>query len=69
MWSKYIILNFKKLLIIHKENTKEISTMTVILYVIKVCSKLFLAYCGLDNVDLQNNYAIEIMKWVVFEAV
>ena len=43
--------------------------MTVILYVIKVCSKFFSAYYGLDNVDLQNNYAIEIMKWVVFEAV
>ena len=36
--------------------------MTVILYVIKVCSKFFSAYYGLDNVDLQNNYAIEIMK-------
>ena len=56
-------------LIIHAGNTKEISTMLVILYVIKFCSKFLPDSHGLDNVDLQNNYAIEIMKWVVFEAV
>ena len=52
-------------LIIHEGNTKEISTMLVIL-----CDKILLKIPPwLDNVDLQNNYAIEIMKWVVFEAV
>ena len=52
---------FKYSLTIHEENTKKISTMSETLYVIKFCSKFLL--------DLQNNYAIELMKWVVFEAV
>ena len=43
--------------------------MSEILYVIKFCSKFLLDFYGYDNVDLQNNYAIELMKWVVFEAV
>ena len=34
-------------------------------------SKFLPDFNGLDNIDLQNNYAIEliIVKWVVFEAV
>ena len=39
--------------------------MSETLYVIKFCSKFLLDF----YVDLQNNYAIELMKWVVFEAV
>ena len=48
----------KKSLIIHEENIREISTMSVILYLIKVCSKFFPDFYSLENVDLQNNYAI-----------
>ena len=46
-------------------------TMSVILY---ICDKIFLKillsiiFYGVD-VNLQNNYAIELMKWVVYEAV
>ena len=45
-------------------------TMSVILY---ICDKIFLKillsiiFYGVD-VNLQNNYAIELMKWVVYEA-
>ena len=44
-------------------------TMSVILY---ICDKIFLKillsiiFYGVD-VNLQNNYAIELMKWVVYE--
>ena len=44
--------------------------MSVILY---ICDKIFLKillsiiFYGVD-VNLQNNYAIELMKWVVYEA-
>ena len=34
--------------------------MSVIFYVIKFCSKFIPEFYGLDNVDLQNNYAIEL---------
>ena len=50
---------FQISLIIHEENTKKISTMLETLYVIKFCSKFLLDFY---NVDLQNNYAIELMK-------
>ena len=43
--------------------------MSVILYAIKFCSKFLPDFYGLDDVDLQYNYEIELMKWVVFEAV
>ena len=45
-------------------------TMSVILY---ICDKIFLKillsiiFYGVD-VNLQNNHAIELMKWVVYEA-
>ena len=31
-----------------------------------ICSKFLPDFYGLDNADLQNNYAIEVMKWVIF---
>ena len=61
------LYSFKTSLIIHKENTKEINTMSVILDVIKFCLKFLPNFYGLGNVDLQNNHAIELMRWVVFE--
>ena len=36
--------------------------MLEILYMIKVCLKFLPDFYGLDNVYLQNNYAIELMK-------
>ena len=49
---------------------KEIGTvMSVILYVIKFCSKFLPDFYSLDNVDLQNKNVIELMEWVVYEAV
>ena len=29
-----------------------------------MCSKFLPDFYGSDNADLQNNYAIELMKWV-----
>ena len=54
-----------KLLIIYEENTKEISTVSVI----RCFSNFLRDFYGLGNVDLQNNFAIELMKWFVFEDV
>ena len=40
--------------------------MSVILYVIKFCSKFLFDFYGLGNIDLQNNYVIELIKCKVF---
>ena len=50
----------------HKETQYRV---WVILHMIKFCSIFLLEFYGLDNVDLQSNYAIERMKWVVLETV
>ena len=38
-------------------------------YVIKIRSKFLPDFYSLDNVDLQNKNVIELMEWVVYEAV
>ena len=40
-----------------------------VLDVIKFCSKFLPNFGGFDNVDLENNYAIEHVKFGVLEAV
>ena len=51
-----------KNLIIHEYHVVDFIRDSILL-------KISACFYGLDNVDLQNNYAIELMKWVVFEAV
>ena len=53
---------FSKLL--YEENTKEISGI----YVKKCFSKFLPDFYGIENVDLQDNCAIEIMKLIDFDA-
>ena len=57
------ILYFKNSFSINEENSKEISTMSVI----KFCSKFLPDFYGLVNVDSQNRGFIVLMKWDVFE--
>ena len=59
------ILYFKNSFSINEENSKEISTMSVI----KFCSKSLPDFYGLVNVDSQNKGFIVVIKWVVFETV
>ena len=58
-------LYFKNSFSINEENSKEISTMSVI----KFCSKSLPDFYGLVNVDSQNKGFIVVIKWVVFETV
>ena len=54
-----------------EENKNEISTMSVNLYVIKICSKCRLDFYGLDNVEMKQRRNVEMKQRrnVVFEAV
>ena len=59
----------KNSLIIHEEKTKEITTVSVVLYVIKIMFiyiNFSFDFLGLDNVDYENYFANKLIRWVVF---
>ena len=50
------------MIIIHEENTKEVSTMSAILYAINFFSKFVPDFHGLDNVDLSVEFMLNPIK-------